>query len=244
MKIRVIAPVILEGPTPPSVQQFARMARPDCEVEVVFLDRGPASIESEYEEALAAPDTIAKAKEGEETGADAIVVDCMLDPGLEAARERVSIPVVGPAQVSMHMAAMLSHRFSIVTVVSRLISPFYKLARTYGVSDYLGSVRAIEVPVLELERDQQATVTPLVEQASRAIEEDGSQAIVFGCTGMAGLARAVEDGLRARGYAVPVIDPGVAALKTAEVLVDLRLAHSKLAYPIPPVKALLGYPQL
>jgi allantoin racemase len=245
MKICVIAPVILKGETPPSVLTFAPAARPGCEVDVVFLDRGPASIESEYEEALAIPDTVAKAVAAEGDGADAVIIDCMLDPGLAAVREKVSIPVVGPAQTAMHLAALLGDRFSIVTVVESLVVPFRKRARLYGMVDRLVSVRAIGVPVLNLEHDRAATIPPLIGQAVAAVEDDGADVIIFGCTGMSGLAAAVQEGLQARGHNdVSVIDPGIAALKLAEMLADLHLAHSKRAYPIPPEKVLVGYPEL
>jgi allantoin racemase len=244
MKICVIAPVVLQGGPRASLQEFAPAAWPGSQVEVVSLDRGPVSIESEYEDALAAPDIVAKAKAAEVNGFDAVIIDCMLDPGLGAAREQVSIPVVGPAQASMHLAAMLGASFSVITVLQRLVPPLHERARRYGVLDKLASVRAIEIPVLDLEGNPRAAVEPLVEQAVLAVEHDGAHGIVFGCTGMAGLARAVGEGLCQRKYRVPVIDPGIAALKVAETLVSLRLAHSKLTFPTPASKTVVGYPSL
>lgn len=241
MRICVIAPVIRSGSGPASVEEFGLAARTDCEVRVVFLDRGPASIESEYEEALAAPDTVTKAWEAEKEGFDAVVISCMLDPGLAAARERVSIPVVGPSQASMHLAAMLGHRFSIVTVLKRLVPPLENLARVYGVDGQLASVRAVDIAVLDIEIDNQRVIEALVEQSILAIERDNAHVVVLGCTGMAGLAQAVRNGLLERGYDVPVIDPGIAALKLAEALVDLGQAHSKWTYPYPPKKLVLGF---
>ena len=37
-----------------------------------------------------------------------MIIDCMLDPGLPAVREKVTIPVIGPGQTAMHLAAMLT----------------------------------------------------------------------------------------------------------------------------------------
>lgn len=242
MKIALVVPVVWEGPLPLSVESFVRAAREGSEIEVFSLDRGPASIESEYEEVLAAPETVAKVVEAEAKGAEAVVIDCMLDPGLDAAREKVSIPVVGPAKASTHVAAMLGHRFSIVTVVERLVAPFYKRVRAYGLAEKLASVRAIEVPVLELHQNREAAVPLLVEQAVKAIDGDGAHVIVFGCTGMAGLAQEVRLGLEGRGYPVPVVDPSITALRVAEALVDLGLSQSKRTYPAPPQKTIVGYP--
>ena len=59
---------------------------------------------------------------------DAVVIDCMGDPALGAAREATSIPVLGPAQTSMHLAALLAHSFSIVTVLDSVVPLLEDLA--------------------------------------------------------------------------------------------------------------------
>lgn len=241
MRICIVAPVIHCSGRPASVEELALAARTDCEVGVVFLDKGPASIESEYEEVLAAPDTVAKVWEAEKDGFDAVVINCMLDPGLAAARERVSIPVVGPCQASMHLAAMLGHRFSVVTVLERLVPAFENVARVYGVDRQLASIRAIDILALDIKCDAERVTEALIEQSILAIEGDDAHVVVLGCTGMGRLARAVRNGLLERGYDVPVIDPPILALKMAEVLADMRLSHSKRTYPAPPEKEIIGY---
>jgi allantoin racemase len=242
VKLRVIAPIVLSGTTPDSVEEYLRAAPPGCQVEVTFLDRGPASIESEYEESLAVPDIVAKTRAAAADGADAVIISCMLDPGVKAAREHVSIPVLGPAQVSMHLAATLGPTFSIVTVLDRLIPPLLERARLYGLSDHLASVRAVEIPVLELWSNREQVVEALVTQAAQAVSKDGAYVIILGCTGMAGMARAIGKALRRQGYDVPVIDPTVTTIKVAAALVGAGLSHSKRAYPTPPEKPVFGYP--
>jgi allantoin racemase len=242
LKICVIAPIVLSGPPPNTVDEYVRAAPPGCEVEVIFLDRGPASIESEYEEVLAAPDIVVKAKKAEAQGAGAIVVSCFLDPGVPAAREQVSVPVLGPAQVSMHVAALLAPSFSIVTVLDRLIPPLLGLVHRYGQSDRLASMRAIEVPVLDLRRNAPRVVESLVIESIRALEKDNAYAIILGCTALSGMGRFVQKELCQRGYDVPVIDPTLIAINVAAALVDVGLSQSKLAYPIPPEKLVTGHP--
>jgi allantoin racemase len=179
--------------------------------------------------------------EAEKEGVDAVVSNCMDDPGVEAAREMVSIPVIGPCETSMHFAAMLGHRFSIIGVMEADERPFHDHARKAGLEDRLASVRAINIPVLELE-DRDRAVSALVEQSVNAVIEDGAHVIIFGCTGMAGMAQAVEEGLRERGITdVPVIDPAKLAFKMAEALADMGLSHSKRTYPTPPKKKIIGY---
>jgi len=241
MKIRVIEPVTIKALEATALEEFSSAARPDTELSVVSLDKGPASIESRYESALAVPDVVKKIIQAEKDGMDAVISNCMDDPGVEAGREMVSFPVIGPAQTSMHIAAMLGHKFSVIGVLDADVPVFEHHATNAGLMRQLASVRAINIPVLELD-DRPRAVSALVEQSVKAVREDGAHVIIFGCTGMAGLAKDVEEGLRKRGIAdVPVIDPAILALKIAEALADMGLSHSKRTYPAPPEKKIIGY---
>jgi allantoin racemase len=108
-------------------------------------------------------------------------------------------------------------------------------ARKLGLMENLASVRAVDIPVLSLE-DSRLLEERLLEQAEKAIREDGAEAIVLGCTGMLGLAQNLMRELRDAGLPVPVVDPTAAAIGYLQVLIRAGLAHSKLAYPPPPEK--------
>lgn len=240
MKLRVITPITTHGFA--SVDDFTAIVRPDTELSHVEIDHGPASIESDFDEMLATPDTVAKIVEAERDGMDAVVINCMGDPGMQAGREAVSIPVIGPCEATMHVASMLGHTFSVITVMKSLRRQFENQAKVYGLRDKLASVRAVEIPVLELEDDRDRLVRLLADEAQAAIEQDGAHAMLFGCTGMLGAAAAVERELAHRGYpSVPVIDSMVWAIKLAEAIADMGLRHSKLSWPFPPQKRIAGY---
>lgn len=241
MKIRVIVPVITKEFEAEALKEYSAPARPDTEISVASIDRGPASIESRYDEALAVPDVVEKIVQAEKDGVSAVIVDCMADPGVEAAREMVSIPVVGPAEVSYHVAAVLGHRFSVITVLDTLAPVIDHNVAKAGLTGRLASIRAVNIPVLELD-DREALLNALVGQSVGAVREDGAHVIVLGCTGMAGLSEEVKKGMGKEGIVdVPVIDPVVLAVKVAEVLVALGLSHSKRTYPAPPEKEIIGY---
>jgi len=240
MKIRAVTPIITESFGPMIIEEFERVARPETEISNVFLDAGPASVESFYDEAIAVPGVVAKVREAERDRMDAVIINCFGDPGLDAAREVVSIPVIGPCEASMHLASMLGHKFSVVTVLERLIPELELHAQKYGVGWKLASARSVDLPVLDLEKGREQFVERMVERAVAAVREDGAHVIVLGCTGLAGLAKQVKVGLSKAGYEVPVIDPAGTALKVAEALVDLKLAHSKKTYPEPPEKEIVG----
>jgi allantoin racemase len=173
---------------------------------------------------------------------DAVVLDCMADPGLDPARELASIPIIGPAQAALHLAAMLAHRFSVITVLEQGIPGVHRQILNHGLAGKVASVRAINIPVLEMGEDRERVIQAVIEESARAVCQDGAHMIVPGCTEMIGMASVVQEGLVERGCEVPVIDPPAVAVKLAEGLVDMGLAHSKRTYPLPPDKEIVGYP--
>ncbi len=241
MNLSVIVPVTTMTFVAAAHEAYIRAARADTSIRTVGLERGPASIECDYEVALAVPEILLRIDEAVREGVDGIVIDCMMDPGLEAARERVAIPVVGAAESSFHLAAMLAERFAVVTILERDVPLLQRLFDKYGVTQKVAGIRVIDIPVLDLAREEAQVANRAAAVAREAIRRDGAQAIVFGCTGMRGVADAVRRALAGCGCAVPVIEPSLAALKLAESLVDMRLSHSKLTYPTPPLKVVL-YP--
>jgi allantoin racemase len=234
MEIHVINPTITRHWEESTRDNYARTARADTVIRVHTLDWGTASIESHRDAALAVPGILTKAAQAEQEGADAIIIDCMGDPGLQAARDILSIPVVGPAQACMHLAAMLGHRFSVLALSLEDASAAEDLAACYGLQGKLASARPFGVRVLDLYEDTDATLKALVDTAERAVRGDGAHVLIPGCTELAGLASRIQGGLAECNCEVPVLDPPSVALKLAESLVDLGLAHSPRTYQPPP----------
>lgn len=204
--------------------EFEAAARADVEIEVVSLDEGPPSIESRYEEELAARDILRKVERANAEGYDAVIINCFGDPAVGAAREISKIPVVGPGEASFLLACCLGQNFSVVTMVDSLVPVVIENLRRLGLSNRLASIRALGIPVLEL-MDRARVKSALLEISKKAVREDRAQVIVLGCTGLVGLAAEVQ-----RELGVPVVDPAIASLKLAEALVDMKLSPSKAAY--------------
>ncbi len=235
--VRILVPITSEGFRGDSVAQT--FAGADFDVSSAFLKSGPVSVESAIDEALAGPGLISAAIAAEGDGADSIVIDCMLDPALDALREAVAIPVVGCGEANMRAAAK-GGRFSIVTVLDRQERLFRQKARLYGVEEALVSVRSIAVPVLDLNADRNVTVARTVQASVDAARKDDIQAIVFGCTGMLGLGEPLGEALKAYGLAVSVYDPLPYAVVAAAEMVVNGVAHSKGDYPYPERKGFDG----
>ncbi len=235
ISIGVINPITTKEFAIGTKEEAKNLISEGTDIEVYTVKKGPASIECQYDEICAAPGIVEMMNKIEEK-VDAVVINCFGDPGIEGIREMTNIPVVGPGSSSMLMASLLGDSFSIVTVLKRLEPAVKEVAYRAGVLSKLSSVRAVDLPVLDLEKDKNTLTSKIVEESINAIEKDNAKVIVLGCTGMAGLAKSVEKELKREKYYVPVIDPFAVAVKQAEVLAKLGLTQSKLTYPEPSIK--------
>lgn len=238
-RIELITPITTKGIR--NLDEVIPYMRPDLTITHSLIEQGPASIESEFDEALSVPDTIRKAIDAEQRGANAIIIDCMGDPGLHACREAVTIPVVGPGQTAMHVAALLGHRFSFITVLDRLRAMVGKLVASYGLAETYASFRAVDIPVLDIGHDLQSLNAALAREAIAAVRQDQADVIILGCTGFLGCASAMRASLLQADCDVPVIDPIPLAVQMADALVKTGLSHSKRTYPAPGAKRVVGY---
>ena len=226
--VHVITPIVTDG------FRAAALPAPDgCKVTNAQISQGPASIESAVDEVLAAPGVVDAAIRAEADGAQAVVIDCMLDPGLDAAREAVSIPVIGCGEAAMQAA---SGRFAIVTVLQRQERAFADLARKYGFAEKMSGTIGIGMPVLALETDRDDAVAATIIGSRKAVA-DGAQAIIFGCTGMLGFA----DEVRAALGGCDVIDPLPNAIIAAHMAAESGQQTNKSAYPAPDAKPVIGF---
>lgn len=211
---------------------LSRFARPDTEISVDCIDAGPESIESAYDEVLAAPEVLDGALRAQVDGYDALIVYCFSDPAVDAARELLSIPVIGPGEASIMSAAHLAHRFSILTVLDDTIMRHKIRVHRIGIPTWrLASVRSVGIPVSRLRDDLNWTLERLLPVATRCRDDDGAHAIILSCLGMATLGRPIQQAL-----GIPVIDPAFISIAWAEWLVCLGLTHSRLSYPTPSEK--------
>lgn len=232
MKIAYIVP----GPMPLEEQKrreklLQEWAFPSTEVEIRCVDQGPASIESMYEEYLSIPETAQLMHEAEKDGFSGAVLGCAGDPGLDAYRElTTNLVIIGPGVSSMHMAALRGRRFSVLTVTDSTVPSVYDLVDKSGLRNNFVSVKAVNIPVLDLAKDRKATLEKMLTYG-REVMNDGADSIVLGCMSM-GFLEVAEDMERELG--IPVINPSKAALKLTEALAAVNYTHSKKAYHTPP----------
>jgi allantoin racemase len=210
-------------------------SRPRTDVDVTALDRGPHHVEYHYFESLVLPDVLHEVKRAENEGYDATVIGCFYDLGLDEAREvSESMPVVAPAEATTHLASTYGDTFSIVVGRKKWVPQMRERVHKYGFRDRLASFRPVDLGVLDFQENHELTRERLSEAARDAIENDGAEAIILGCTVEYGFFEELQAEL-----GVPVLDAVTAPFKFAELqaeLADFGWSHSKIGgYESPPI---------
>ena len=221
MKLLIVNPNTTASMTEKIGLAARQVARPETEIVAVNPLEGPASIQGYHDAALCVPPLLDEIARHE--GVDGIVIACFDDTGLDAARCAVEVPVIGIGEAAFHAASLLSCKFSVVTTLRRSVPGIEANLVKYGLATRCARVRASEVPVLELEKDDPATLARIESEIRLALEEDGAEAIVLGCSGMANLAKRLSE-----KFGVPVLEGVTCATALIEALAGLGLKTSKI----------------
>ncbi len=218
------------------IKEFLETAKgPETKLDVVSLARGPMHLEYHYYEALILTDTLHAVRKAELDGYDAAVIGCFYDPGLREAREITErLVVTAPAEAAMHIATTLGHTFSILVGRKKWIPKMHENVVKYGFTDQLASFKSLGMGVYEFQKDPAETARRMRAAAREAVEVDGAEVIILGCTIEFGFYKELQEEL-----GVPVIDAVLAPLKFAEFLTGLKdkfnWTHSKVyGYQSPP----------
>jgi allantoin racemase len=214
------------------------VARPGTDILALDPGVGPVSIEGYVDEAYAVPGMLDVIRRADRDGADAHVIACFDDTGLDAARALATGPVIGIGEAAFHMASLLAGRFSVVTTLSRSIPAIEGNLVRYGLASRCARVRASEVPVLALEDPASDAAVRIADEIERAKVDDRAEAIVLGCAGMADLAARLSE-----AHGLPVLDGVACAVTLAESLVTLGLRTSKRGGYAPPIEKPFKRPQ-
>lgn len=236
MRLHVVNPNTTASMTAKIAAAARSVALPDTVIDARQPAMGPVSIEGFYDEAFAVPGMLGCIREADRDGADAHVIACFDDTGLDAARAVAKAPVIGIGEAAFHMASLIAARFAVVTTLSVSIVPIEHNLRKYGLAKRCARVRAAEVPVLALEERNTEALDKISAAITVAIRDDRAEAIVLGCAGMADLTAELAD-----KHGLPVVDGVAAAVTLAEALVRLGLKTSRIGpYATPRPKTYSG----
>lgn len=232
-RIKMIFPVPMNEHTKAMVasQIPVELVRPEFDVTFVGAGQVLTLADSYYDMAIMELAVLEAGLQAEAEGFDAVCINTVSDSALYALRSRLSIPVLAPGQSAFHVACMLGHKFSVVTMWDPWLPLYKKTLTEYGLWGRVASLRSIDTrpDAEELLAGKEDTVFAKLEaEALKAIHEDGADVIILGSTTM----HQSHAYLAAR-LPVPVINPGALAYKMCELFLDLGLGHSKLAFPSP-----------
>jgi allantoin racemase len=211
-----------------------RHASPGVDVEVRHLELPPELTGPMLPlEPLYLNELIGEVIKAERDGADAAIIGCCADPALLEVQRCVKIPVMGPLQAGVAMAAA---RGTTVGMLSpdehgrrRINNMTHRLLGAYGLAGAFTSVVFVPLHVegeaslvgntevsaeIVEEQFRRQLHSEGVEAARKMIERDHVEAVFFGCTLWGGLIGEVDHLIDAF-----CIDPVVASLHMAEAQV-------------------------
>ena len=195
-------------------------ARPDTELIVSNTTNCPENIDYYYNKHVVELVVMEDVMRAEAEGFDAVIVGCCYDPGVRVARELVDIPVIGPLEASMQMAAYYGHDYVLVTDHRKALPYMRDLVRLYG-SSHCRDVSCIDWWVTDMIRNTAGVARDAQDAVRKTLQSTSAEAAILACTI---IAASTEKWLRENNAArdIPMLNPNTMALKMAESLADLK----------------------
>ncbi len=141
--------------------------------------------------------------------ADAYIIACYSDPGLQVCREATPRPVFGINECGVLTALSRGDRFGVIAIKQRSIRRHLRYLRQMGLMERLANERPLDMNVAETASGAN-TLAKMIAAGKDLRDADGADVIVMGCAGMARHRAALEAEL-----CIPVIDPTQAAVAMA-----------------------------
>ncbi len=167
--------------------------------------------------------------EAERQGFDAVVPLGMLDLGVDGARSLVDIPVIGPAQACMHIAALLGERFGMITYNAEGIPRHRAQVRFYGMGDSIAGYRTVGMRLKDMADAVERMTENFVREAKSLIRDDGADVIIP--LGITQCPIHINPILLQKELGVPVVEGIGAPIRMAAMLAGLVLSQSRVRWP-------------
>ncbi|WP_428488364.1 aspartate/glutamate racemase family protein [Rhodopila sp.] len=176
-------------------------------LDVVTLEDGPPAIYT-WRDWHAAVAPLCQRIERET--ADAFIIACASDPGLEAARSVTTRPVFGIFRSAVAAAVARAERFGVIAIVEASKARHRAALRAIGLEGRLAGEVALNITMESLL--EPLTAAQALIAAGQAVADMGAETIILGCTGMAHHRAALQAAI-----GLPVIEPVQAAVGLALV---------------------------
>lgn len=178
---------------------------------------------------LETPALVKKILEAERSGFDAVVQSNTFDPGVEAGRLAVRIPVVGVLRSSCHFAACLCDRFGLIVPLETHVPYVSRILESYRMGLFVTGIRAVNLYESgDLSGHHQLILERTI-AAGRDLVAAGAQAIIP--LGGRLFPYEVKPEEFEDEVGVPVINTKAVGIRFAELMVSGKMTHSQKAYP-------------
>ncbi len=229
MKLSVVIPVVETENTRRAnagLELARRVLSPETELRVSYIEKGFESLESLCRVAHNAPGILQAVKDAENAGSEGVLISCMADPALPAARELAGVPVVGAFRSAMLGALCCAERISIIIpgppsdTGNRLLDDV--IGRSPECKASIVHRGFTNLDVLEL-HDREKLLARLAEFAQQAANQYRAGCLVLGCTNMSYILPDLRAKLRECACPIQIVEPLSTGLKLLESYVSLGL---------------------
>ncbi|MBI3513223.1 MAG: hydantoin racemase [Proteobacteria bacterium] len=208
-------------------------ASPGTEIVAVSAPFGARVVGTRAENAIAAH-AVLDAAARHHAGCDAVVVAISSDAGTAATRELLPIPVLGITEAALLTACTVGGAFGVLTFGARVAAWSHELVASYGLTDRLAAVEALDAPAATF-TDPDSFAGPLLAGIERLVAQ-GADSVAIAGAAFAGCCRL----LQARAP-VPLLDGVACAVGLAEMRVRLGLTKPRAgSYAEVPARELSG----
>jgi len=175
------------------------------------------------------PALVKKAIEAERQGFDGVIQSNTFDPGVEASRLAVRIPVIGLLRASLHFAASICDRFGLIVPLETHIPHTMRLVQTYGMTPFVSGIRTVGLYDTGDLSGYHDTVVERTLAVGKELVEQGAQAIIP--LGGKIYPHVVTPDELEPHLGVPVINTKAVGVSYAELMARNNIKHSIKAYP-------------
>ncbi len=218
----------------PVIQMLREFYHDASDVEIVGVDKGIDPIVRYSDIEFMVPGLLERFVKAEKEGYRAAIVGCFGDPALAAAREMVSIPVLGPGETALAVASTLGDKTMVFEPENEFVYPTEKMISAYGYKDKVVGTHHLDLPLevamLGLSEETEETremFCRVDDEVCGKVAEGGAHVVILGCIGLAGFMDVVSSSLKERGFNIPIVEPGIIAMRYASYLLDLELNQSR-----------------
>jgi len=219
-------------------KQLNSYASPGTTIEIGFPDNyegaevfhtlGAQSNLNGLHHMMETPAIVRKIVWASENGYDAVISSNTFDPGVDAGRLAVEIPVIGPLRTTMHAGLTLADRVGITVPLASHVPYTRRILRAYGLEGFVSGIKPLGIYGAKLKERKQEIFDGTV-KLIRSLIEEGAEIIVP--LGGAIIPYVVDPDDLARETGVQVLNTKAICIRFAEMCVRFKMTQSALTYP-------------